>query len=353
MKTITETESYKRRIEQIVDEIADWAKIGGSSILLTGATGMIGRVLVDVIMARNERSNKKCHLICTGRNVDKAKVRLGEYFNREDFEFREMNINQKIVFDGKVDYIIHAASSTHPLQYASDPVGAIMPNIIGLNNLLELAVAKKTKKIIFLSSVEIYGENCGNTEKFNEDYLGYIDCNTLRAGYPESKRVGEALCQAYKEQYKLDFVTLRLARVFGPTMLKDDSKACSQFIKNALAGEDIVLKSKGTQKYSYLYAADAVRAILFAIEAGESGEAYNVADEKFDISLRELARLCAESVGRKVVFDVPSEQEAKGFSKATKAMLDASKINEAGFSIVNNIEECIKETIDIMSEIEA
>ncbi len=347
---LTEIDLYRDRIKKIAEEKIEWSKLEDQTILMTGATGMIGKMLIDVLMYKNDKSEKKIHIIGVGRSAEKAKKRLGDYFGREDFEFLEMNISNAVISNKKIDYIIHAASATHPLQYSGDPVGTIIPNVIGLNNLLKLAIEEEVKRVIFLSSVEIYGENRGDVEKFDEKYLGYIDCNTLRAGYTESKRVGEALCQAYKEQYGLDFVTLRLARVFGPTMLMGDSKASSQFIKNALAKEDIVLKSKGTQEYSYLYVADAVRAILYGLVVAESGEAYNVADEKFNISLKDFASICAEIAGKKVIFELPSEQEIKGFSKASKALLDGTKFREIGFLIEDSIEDCLSETLNILRE---
>ena len=137
-------------------------------------------------------------------------------------------------FTIKFDYIIHGASNTHPKLYSLDPVGTINTNVIGLNNILKYSTKYKTRRILMMSSVEIYGENKGDTELFDENYLGYINCNTVRAGYPESKRLCEALCQSYISQYGLDIVIGRLSRVYGPTMLKDDSKALAQFIKNAL-----------------------------------------------------------------------------------------------------------------------
>ena len=157
------------------------------------------------------------------------------------------------------------------MAYASDPVGTVATNIIGTNNLLKFAAETGCERFVFLSSVEIYGENRGDTEYFTEDYLGYIDCNTLRAGYPESKRCGEALCQAYIRKENMDIVIPRLARSYGPTMLRSDTKAISQFIGNGVRKENIVLKSAGTQLYSYTYVSDAVSGVLYCLLRGECG----------------------------------------------------------------------------------
>ena len=246
------------------------------------------------------------------------------------------------------DYIIHLASNTHPLLYATDPIGTITTNIIGLQNLLDFAVNHHTTRFLFTSSNEIYGENRGDVELFNEDYCGYINCNTLRAGYPESKRCGEALCQAYIAQKGLDVVIARITRSYGPTMQMSDTKAISQFIKKGVFGEDIVLKSAGTQYYSYTYVADAVSGLLTVLLNGNIGEAYNVADEHSDITLKELATLIAEINEKKVVFENPNTIESLGYSKATKARLNGQKLQQLGWQPRYDIRRGIERTIQIL-----
>ena len=197
----------------------------------------------------------------------------------------------------------------------------------------------------------MYGENRGDAELFDEDYCGYINCNTLRAGYPESKRCGEALCQAYKSQKGLDVCVARLTRSYGPTMIMSDTKAVSQFIKKGVAGEDIVLKSEGTQYYSYTYTADAASGLLWILLAGESGEAYNIADISGDITLKDLASIIAEMNGKKVVFELPDAVEAAGYSRATKARLDGSKIRALGWKPMYNIKTGMERTVKILRSI--
>lgn len=233
------------------------------------------------------------------------------------------------------------------MAYATDPVSTIVMNVTATKELMDLAVEKKSR-FVYASSVEIYGQNRGDCEKFKEDYCGYIDCNTLRAGYPESKRCGEALCQAYIKQHGVDVVIPRIARVYGPTLQADDTKALSQFIHNALDGKDIVLKSEGKQYFSYLHVADAVSGILTVMLKGESGWAYNIADEASDIRLRDLAALVAGQCGRKVVFDLPKASESAGFSPAMLARLDNSALKALGWSVHYDIATGVAETISKM-----
>lgn len=249
-----------------------------------------------------------------------------------------------------VNYVLHLASNTHPMAYSTDPIGTITTNIMGVYNMLEFADRVHAERMAFVSSNEIYGENRGDVEKFDEKYLGYIDCNTMRAGYPESKRCGEALCQAYIAQKGLDVVIPRLTRSYGPTLLDSDTKALSQFLKKGLAHEDIVLKSAGTQYYSYTYVADAVAGLFIVLLCGEKGEAYNISDKASDIMLKDLAAIIAKASGTKVVFDVPDAVEAAGYSTATKARLDNRKITELGFKARYDIETGISRTLKIMEE---
>lgn len=344
-------ELYKEDVRFTASLNLPWEKLQDNSFLITGASGLAGTFLVDVLMYKNLYDKLNCRIYAIGRNREKAEDRFEEYWKENLFRFiaHDINLPLTLKLEENIDYVLHLASNTHPLAYSSDPIGTITANIIGTDNLLKFAVKNHAKRFAFASSNEIYGENRGDVEFFGEDYCGYIDSNTLRAGYPESKRCGEALCQAYKKQYNLDIVIPRLTRSYGPTMLMSDTKAVSQFIKKALAGEDIVLKSAGTQYFSYTYAADAVSGLLTVLLKGKNGEAYNISDEASDITLKDLAALIAGNVGRKIAFETPGEMEKAGYSTATKARLNGRKLQELGFKAKYDIRSGIERTIRILS----
>ena len=340
-------ELYREDIQRCAAHNIHWEKFQNKSVLITGASGLIGSFLIDVLMYKQ----LNCKIYAVGRDEKKAQERFADYWENDHFCFVTADINQGLFMEEtSIDYVIHAASNTHPIAYAEDPIGTITTNVIGTYNLLEFSVQRNVERAVFLSSVEIYGENRGDCEKFTEDYCGYIDCNTMRAGYPESKRAGEALCQAYIKQKGLNIVIPRLPRTYGPTMQMSDSKAIAQFIKKGIAGEDVVLKSNGTQLYSYCYVSDTVSGILWCLLEGICGEAYNIADDNSDIYMKDLAQIIANYTEKKVVFNLPAATEQAGYSKATKAVMDSCKLQALGWKAIYTMGEGLERTIEILKQ---
>lgn len=348
---IHDNELYKDSIKKIANININWDHLNHKTFMISGSTGLIGRFFVDVLMYMNLNKGYDFKFILLGRNEAKGQVIFTSYLKHPNFKFVECDVNQKIIIDEKVDYILHLASNTHPRAYSSDPIGTITTNVIGTYNLLNYAVEHHCERFLMASTVEVYGESRNDVESFDEKYLGYIDCNTLRAGYPESKRCSESLCQAFINQEKLDVVIARLSRVYGPTMNLNDSKALSQFILNSVNGENIVLKSEGTQLFSYTYVADAVSAILFLLDKGVCGEAYNVSDKQSNIHLKDLAKKLADISGTQVVFELPDQLEKRGYSTATKAVLNSEKIQKIGWKAMYDINKGLEETIHILKEL--
>ena len=344
-------EIYAADVASVANENLPWEKLAGKNLLLTGATGLIGTLIIDILMKKNRDENLNVKIFAAGRNEKVAAERFSDYFGDKNFSFVKLDVNEPIKDNFKVDFIIHAASNSQNKLFASDPVNTIMANILGSYNLLEFGVKSKVERFVFVSSGDSYGKPLNEDDVFDENYCGYINPNTLRAGYPEAKRAGEALCQAYISKYNLDVVIARPCRIYGPTMRLDDSKAMSEFIMNGVRGEDIVLKSQGLPRFSYCYGADCVSGIFYCLLKGQCGEAYNVSDSSEILSLREIAEYVSSLAGKKVIFELPSELQAKGFLKVLKVVLSNDKLRALGWTPKDDTRSGVKKTVEILKSI--
>lgn len=331
--------TYQKAIEQVASIIP----VSGGRILVTGSTGLIGSCIIDVLMAANDLFDKQFEIFALGRNEVQLQSRFGM---AEDLHFVIQNVIEPIAIEG-LAYIIHAASNADPKSYALYPSETIVTNILGAKSVLDYCKGKKTRAL-FTSTFEVYGKL--EQDQYDENQYGVIDLNLIRSCYPESKRTAEMLFKSYADEYGVDCVITRLSSVYGPTMKDSDSKAHAQFIYNALAGENIVLKSKGSQVRSYCYVMDAVSGILTVLFRGKKGEAYNVANQDSIISIANLAQIIADSAGTKVVFERPDEIENKGFSKPQNCVLKTEKIRELGWTGKYDIMAGIHETMVILKE---
>jgi nucleoside-diphosphate-sugar epimerase len=320
-------------------------ELKGKSFLITGASGLIGVCLIDALMLYN-RQGAGITIYAVGRSKEKAFSRIGEYYNDSFFHFIEQDVRDSFPEGLSVDYIIPLASNTHPLAYSQYPVETLEINIMGAENALNKAI-QCGATVLYPSTVEVYG-NARGEDVFTEDYTGILNLNNARSCYPESKRVSEALCHSYASEKGAKVKIVRLSRIFGPTMLPSDSKASSQFIMKAVNKEDIVLKSKGEQYYSYTYVADAVRALLFVLLYGDYAVPYNIASEQCSVHLKDFAGICAKNASTNLVFELPSDVEKKGYSTAMNAIMDTQRLASIGCKSIYSIEDAIHRTIEII-----
>ena len=328
---------YKKAVDAVAAEIpAD-----EGSFLVTGASGLIGSCIIDVLLSANHIYGKKFSIYAMGRNADKLAYRFG---NNRDIHFVTQNVVDPIAIEG-LNYIVHAASNSDPKSYALYPVETILTNVIGAKNVLDYCKVTQARALL-TSTFEVYGKL--DQDEYSEDDFGTIDLNLIRNCYPDSKRTTEMLFRAYHDEYGVDCVIARLSSIYGPTMQKEDSKAHAQFLRSALAGEDIVLKSKGTQKRTYCYVIDAVNGLLSVLLKGKTGEAYNVANENSVATIAEVAETIAELSGTKVIFHLPDEVERKGFSKPQNCVLKTDKIKKLGWSGKYDLKHGLSDTLRIL-----
>lgn len=326
--------NYEKSINTIASEIG----ISNGTILITGASGLIGTCLIDTLTEANHSFGKNFKMIAIGRDEKKLNDRFGL---NKDVMCIAQDVSDPINLDG-IDYIIHAASNADPKSYALYPVETILTNVLGSRSVLEYS-KKHNTRVLLTSTFEVYGKL--NQDEYSETDFGLIDFNKARAGYPESKRVSELLFKSYFDEYGVDCVVARLSSVYGATMQNNDSKAHAQFLKNALDGNDIILKSPGTQKRTYCYVVDAISGIFTVLDRGKSGEAYNVANDKSVATIAEVAEAIANIIGTKVVFDLPDEIEKIGYSTPQNCILNTEKIKTLGWNGRFSLEDGIRETL--------
>jgi len=340
-----ELEAYARGNHYLLNAFA------GRSFIITGAAGLIGSYLVDLLIVAKRELGIGVRVIACDRNADLLNERFPPEY--DDVVIRcPMDICRDALPEDKVDYVVHAASNTSPYDYANKPVDTILTNILGTNVLCEYAIRNGVKRFLFCSSVEAYGRNNGDVDAFTEDYSGYVDCNTVRANYPSAKRCSEALLNGYAAEYpEFDFVTARIGRFYGPTVLKNDNKAPTQFIRNAVNRESIVLKSAGTQLFSWGYVGDCATALLALLAKGERGQTYNVADPGSCKMLKDFAAIAAQAGNGKLEYVEQSAVEQAGYSKITKATMDTSKMEALGWSAKYHLDTGIPRTVEYLRQL--
>lgn len=318
-----------------------WDYLTGKNILVTGASGMIGSCLVDALMAR---PNVDYHVYASGRNQERLKKRFSKYNDSSFFHIVQYDVTEPL--DSNVDFqiIVAGASVASPQLYSTDPVGVMKSNIMGVENLLSYGVRHNLERFLYISSGEVYGE--GDGSEFDEDYSGYVNSMSVRSCYPSSKRAAETLCASYGLQYGVDVRIARPCHVYGPSFTESDIRVYAQFIRNILNDENIVLKSTGEQFRSWCYVVDCVRALFYILLKGEKGQAYNIADENSNISIKKLADIVAFIGGKKVVFEIPDEIERKGYNVVTKSIFSTKKLNALGWAVSGKMIDKMKSTIE-------
>lgn len=320
----------------------DLSPLQGKRVLIAGASGMLGSCVVDLL-----RGYGQCEVIATGRNAAVAEERFGPADGT--YSFYRQDVAEPIKESlGSVDYIIHAASNADPVRMASDPVGTLTANVQGTKNLLDYGLSHGMRRFLFVSSGEVYGQPNADMDDFTEDYCGPLDLSSPRSCYPEGKRAAEVLCQSYVSQYGADTVIVRPCHLFGPTMSRRDSRAVAEFLWSAANGRDIVMKSAGLLERSHCYIEDAVRGLLTVLLHGERGRAYNIADRRYQMRICDFAQQAARAGGRQVIFEEPSALERAGYSKVSRAVLDASRLEALGWRPQE--ENAIGETVAILRE---
>lgn len=327
-----DVQSSVNQIEPIVKDLE------GSRVLITGATGLLGSLAVRVLLAANEQFDLNMAVIAMGRNSSKLISLFGPETN--SLLFAQGNIRDALHVNGIVTHIIHGASATSSRYFVEHPAETIATAIDGTRNILNLAREKNIAGMVYLSSLEVYGNMGAHDDAIKECESGHIDPLSVRSSYSESKRLCETLCAAYAKEFLVPVKVARLSQTFGAGVDYEDGRVFAEFMRCAMEGRDITLHSRGATVRTYCYTADAIAAILYILVRGNIGEAYNVSNEDTAISILDMAKLVASDITDgdiSVLIDIPENVEAFGYNPEMIVKLDCEKIRSLGWRASTNL----------------
>jgi nucleoside-diphosphate-sugar epimerase len=287
-------------MRDILSRRIDWRRFDNKTVAVTGAYGMLASYLVYFLIFLNETKKSNIKVVSLSRSEEKFSKRFGVYATRPYLSNIPADINKPLDIDGKVDFIVHAASLASPQHYETIPREVALPNVLGTYNLLELAVAKRSESFLFFSTGSVYGK----TDKayLDEADFGVVDPLDIHSCYDESKRMGETLCKIYNWQFNTPVKMARFGHTYGPTMdIENDPRVFSEFVGTVVRGGDVEMKSDGSARRSFCYITDATAAAFKLLLDGRDGEAYNVVNTDETYAIRDLADIVAEIGGVSVV----------------------------------------------------
>lgn len=348
--TIYDSKLWISDLDETLEFIPDLRELAGKSVLITGCTGLICSAVVDLIIRWNVTHDEKITILTAGRNEHKTKQRFHPY-SQEDWivyvPYDASSTENRLTLP--CDYIIHGASNATPKTIINEPVETMMSNFIGMKNLLDYAKAQEARRVLFVSSSEVYGRKDHNRPSRIDEY-GWIDLLNPRSSYSIGKCAAETMCASYYEEYGVESVIVRPGHIYGPTAMESDNRVSSAWAYAAARGKDIVMKSDGSQIRSYCYCLDDASAILKVLMKGEPIHAYNISNKDSIISIREMADILAKNSGIKVIRDVPTETEKKGFNPMTNSSLDSKELEALGWKGLFDAERGFSHTVQVLKE---
>lgn len=329
-----QTENYSAPKEEIRKSLQ------GQSFIVTGATGLIGSCLVRRLQELNRAEGLGIHVICVVRNVAKAEAMFGKESDEISYYEYDFASDKPFCPPQHADYLVHLAAPTASKYFVEQPVETFCTTLFGTQQVLRYAEqqGKQLKGMLYVSTLEMYGTVLDDSKPLTEDCQGYLDPIQARSSYPMAKRAAECLCHAYSAEHGVRVMTARLAQTFGEGITENDNRVFAQFARSARADEDIVLHTEGKLCRCYCYTADAVEAMLYILLRGESGMAYNVANEETYISIRDMAEMVCREFGKKMKVRIELK-EGMGYSPTTYLRLDTSRLKALGWRPTHNLKE--------------
>lgn len=315
------------------------------TILITGATGLIGSNLVHCLLALD----CKIKVVAPIRDLKKA-VRIFSQNELENIRLIECDI-VSYNYDAlcNIDFIIHCAAPTASKYFIEHPVETFDVIYSGTKVLLNYARKRQIKGFVYLSSLEVYGEIYDESNPVFEKTQGYLDVMAVRSSYPMAKRAAENLCCLYAAEYGVPVMVARLTQTTGPGIALNDNRVIAQFARLAAYGNDIVLHTTGESARPYCYTIDAISAIIFILLKGNPGEAYNVANEDTYISAKDMAEFVRVKFNPSITVRVELNDNM-GYAPVTKLRLSTKKLMMLGWKPKYNLSCIFSRLIEYLRE---
>ena len=303
-------------------------RLRGKTFLITGATGLLGSVMVRCLIELNRHHNLCIRILTVVRDINKAKRVFADIFDAIECILLPLSEITVEKIGSRVDYIVHLASPTASRFFVEHPVETLATTIEGTRAVLSYAQNAGVESMVFASSLEVYGTN-HTDDLICEDFQGYLNPTETRSSYNMGKRAAECLCHAYAKQYKVPVKIARLTQTTGAGIAPDDNRVIVQFARFAAEGKDIILHTTGEAARPYLYTTDAITALLYILLNGESGEAYNVANEGTYISALAMAKFVRDTFAPTIGVRIELA-DSMGYAPVTKLRLSTEKIQALG-----------------------
>jgi len=326
-----------------------WERLRNKVVLVSGAAGFLASYIVWTLIYVNRIRELNLKIIVNARDYEKAVAKFGRH---DCLEYFPHDITDKFNSYVPINYIIHAASYGSPKYFRDNPVETMLPNVVGTRNLLDLAVSRKVEGFLFISTSGVYGHLHPDCYPVEETTWGKLDPTDPANCYLESKRMGEALCIAYYNQYHVPVRIIRPSIVYGPGIDLNDGRSFADFISAIVNKKDIELTSDGLAERSFLYIADAITGIFKVLFNGDNGSTFNLAPDN-EISIINLARMLAcdlfKNLGLKVVF---KKYDKNDFLRVqfSKTHMDNKKLKCLGWEPKFGLREGFKRTVESYQE---
>lgn len=314
-----------------------------AAYLVTGATGYIGSMLVEQLL---QQGHPVTVLV---RNPGKLPAAWREQLTVIQADLTTPVEQWALPQQWEHLHIFHCAASTQSAEMVRHPVAVADSIVLGTRHILELARRFGAESMVYLSSMEVYGQvYCEEGQRIGEDTLGQVDLTKARSCYPMAKRMAETYCCLYAEQYGLPVKIARLAQTFGRGVPATDNRVFAQFARAVRTGTDIVLHTPGTSMGNYCDLDDALQALCFLDKHGQSGQAYNVVNEENTMMIRQMAQLVADELAAgkiRVVFDIPAD-DRYGYAAPTGLRLSGQKLRDLGWQATTPLVEMYRKLLD-------